>query len=267
MLLSILVDLYVVFVCSRFKSFKRRDLSLFIAWHQSLDVLKISDTLGLWAGIRQESGRFVEVQSRINWVRISGVRYDSWRISFVGCICTTVFKSSGYSRSLTSDKALHVTMMCSMLSTEQRQSWQAGLREGWLLASSSLHRISQVRNFRWLLSFFASWVFRILRRMGWGWPASPHSCTFRYFIFLFFIAAPLSSFSCHTVTLVLTRLLHSSLVMTGQLLLSNVRGGGRPYLRQRSWTWLDHVVELLLHICRMYLVIVWTVELGLLTML
>ena len=46
-----------------------------------------------------------------------------------------------------------------------------------------------------------------------------------------------------------------------------VSGEGRPYLRQRSWTWFDQVVELLLHILSMYSTMLYTVELGLLQML
>ena len=63
---------------------------------------------------------------------------------------------SGMSLLLTSEVAGHETMTCSIESMEASQSLQAGLSEGWSIASLSFVRKSHVKNFRWRRSFLAS---------------------------------------------------------------------------------------------------------------
>ena len=149
------------------------------------------------------------------------------------------------------------------------QSTQAELMAGWWREMSSLQKKSQVRNFRWRRSFFASCVESILWRTGWGCPERPVRLTLRYFIFEFCNAWFRSSRSYQTVTLVLTRMFQSSLQIHGVTsdCLRRESGQGRPYLRHRSCTWFAQVVELLLDIMSIYLIIVNTVQLGLERML
>ena len=101
----------------------------------------------------------------------------------MGWTWETAFVSSGISLFLTLEVAEHETMTCSIESMEVSQSLQAGLSEGWSIASLSLVRKSQVRNFRWRRSFLASWVVEMLWRTWCGRP---------------------DRFSCQIVTFVLT---------------------------------------------------------------
>ena len=63
---------------------------------------------------------------------------------------------SGMSLLLTSEVAGHETMTCSIESMAASHSLQAGLSEGWSIASLSFVRKSHVKNFRWRRSFLAS---------------------------------------------------------------------------------------------------------------
>ena len=77
---------------SHFIIFNNLYLSLVTAKHQSREMLKISETLGLWEGTQKLSSRLMEVQSRMNC--------DSWdleglfRMPELGWTEATVFTSS-----------------------------------------------------------------------------------------------------------------------------------------------------------------------------
>ena len=75
----------------------------------------------------------------------------------------------------------------------------------------------------------------------------------------------LREFSCQEMTRVLTSSFQSSLDHAG--VCRRESGEGRPYFRQIIWTWLAQVVELLLHILSMYMIMLKTVDVGLLHML
>ena len=83
---------------------------------KSLEILKTAEMAGLCAGILKESGRFSELQSRINWVRMSVLVVFRSRLQ-VGCTLATVVRRSGRSLLLTSLVALQTARTCSIEST------------------------------------------------------------------------------------------------------------------------------------------------------
>ena len=102
------------FQCLR--DFRQLDLSELAAKHQSRLTRYIAEMPGLWAGTRMESGRFRDVQSSINWVKIEAVGLY-WSMPHLGCTVETTSMSSGRSLLLTSLVALQATRTCSMDST------------------------------------------------------------------------------------------------------------------------------------------------------
>ena len=84
-----------------------------MAKHQSLEIRYISDNPWLCTGIRTESGRLKEVQSRINWDKIPGATLYR-RIPDVGFTLDTVFISSGKSLCRTLEVARQLTKTCSV---------------------------------------------------------------------------------------------------------------------------------------------------------
>ena len=83
---------------------------------KSLESLKTAAMSGLCAGIQKESGRLSEVQSRINWVRMSALVVFTSRLQ-LGCTLATVMRRSGRSLLLTSLVALQTARTCSIEST------------------------------------------------------------------------------------------------------------------------------------------------------
>ena len=167
---------------------------------------------GLCIGMRMESGRLKDVQSRINWVRIDGGgRY--WRIEHIGWTFDTSFMSSGKSLPLTSDVARHDTMTWSMESVGALHSIQAGLKVRWSMDILWFVRKSLVRNIKWRHILLASYIVEMVWRTAWGQPERPESCKLRYWIFEFPRDILLSSSSCQIVILVLIIVLQSSLDM------------------------------------------------------
>ena len=103
---------------------------------------------GLWAGILKESGRFSDVQSRTNCVRMP-VLAVLWSKLQLGWTLATVLRRSGRSLLLTSLVALQTARTCSIESTGAWQRLQAGLRLGWSRESFSFVMKSHVKNLRW----------------------------------------------------------------------------------------------------------------------
>ena len=66
--------------------------------------------------------------------------------------------------------------------------------------------------------------------------------------------------SCQTVILVLTKVFHSVLAIPWFEAVLEVGGGHTLNRLFGIWIWLAQVVELLLHICSMYINTVWIVE-------
>ena len=104
-----------------------------MAKHQSLEMRKISDISLLCAGIRTESGRLKEVQSRINWDKILGETLYR-RIPDVGFTLETVFINSGNSLYRTPEVARQRTNTCSVGSEQTEMSSSASLQseQAWL---------------------------------------------------------------------------------------------------------------------------------------
>ena len=103
-------------LCFQFTSLRRRDRSLLMEKQKSLESLKTAAMSGLCAGIRKESGRLSDVQSRINWVRMSALVVFTSRLQ-LGCTLATVMRRSGRSLLLTSLVALQTARTCSIEST------------------------------------------------------------------------------------------------------------------------------------------------------
>ena len=127
-----------------------RDRSLKIAKHQSRDISNNLAMPGLWEGMRKDSGRFMDVQSRMNCTSREG-SWWSWRSAHDGWISAIMFRRDGNSLSLEFWFAGHETSTCSTLHTE-RQKTQL------LLLSESKKELlaSQVRNFKCTRSFLIS---------------------------------------------------------------------------------------------------------------
>ena len=231
------------------------------AKHQSRDTRNTFLMSGLWEGILRLSLKLMEVQSSRNWVSSSGVGLQ-W-IWHVGWTCATVFRSSGNILLCTSAIALHCTMVWATDSTGVRHRTHEELVPGWSSALLSAVKKSPARNLMWARSFLTSWVVTTSRSAGWGRPDKPRSCTFRYFIFELFTAFSLSFFSWKEIILVLIRMFHFFLVQAGSCS-SRKRGLGSEYILHSICTWLLHVVDVVLHIFRIYITSLKTVVLGLL---
>ena len=98
------------------RDFRQLDLSELAAKHQSRLTQYIAEMQGLWAGTGMELGRFRDVQSSINWVKIEAVGLY-WSMPHLGWTVETTSMSSGRSLLLTSLVALQATRTCSMDST------------------------------------------------------------------------------------------------------------------------------------------------------
>ena len=132
------------------------DRSFAIAKHQSREILKMAEILGLCAGMRRFSSKFREVQSSINcvsWDMFLGLN----KILQFGLAIRAAFISSGNRRRRTSAVALQQARMCSIDSTDSEHNLQVGSScEGLSRCFLSEERKSPVKNFRWCLSFLAS---------------------------------------------------------------------------------------------------------------
>ena len=191
----------------------------------------------------------MEVQSKMNWVRMAGVcvlrtLHDGWTEP-------TVFISLGRILLLVSARAGQIVRMCSIVSYCAWHSLQDGSVPGRSLDLLQPERKSPVKNFKWSLSLFASCVVWMLRRLGCGRPQRPFSWTFKYSNFEFGSACLFKSASNHAVTLVLTRHFHWSSDHAG-LLSRSCRGLGREYFLHRICAWLLYVRDVSGHIFRIY---------------
>ena len=90
------------------RDFRQLDLSELAAKHQSRLTRYIAEMPGLWAGTGMELGRFRDVQSSINWVKIEAVGLY-WTMAQLGWSVATTFIGSGRSLLLISMVALQAT--------------------------------------------------------------------------------------------------------------------------------------------------------------